>query len=43
VLVLDDVEDIEERRLLRRLHLVLGELALAGARVVAPHFQADLH
>ena len=40
--VLDDVEAVEERRLLRRADLVLLEGALARRRVVAPDLQGNL-
>ena len=43
MLVLDDVEAVEERRLFGRVDLVLLQLALAGARVEAPDLQTDLH
>jgi len=43
VLVLDDVEAVEQRRLFRRIDLELLQLALAGARVEAPDLQTDLH
>ncbi len=42
-LVLDDVEAVEERRLLGRVDLVLAQRALAGDRVVAPDLEGDLH
>ena len=43
MLVLDDVEAVEERRLLGRLDLVLAQRALARGGVVAPDLQGDLH
>ena len=43
VLVLDDVETVEERRLLRRVELVLLQRALARGRVEAPDLQGNLH
>ncbi len=43
VLVLDDVEAVEERRLLGRVDLVLLQLALAGTRVEPPDLETDLH
>ncbi len=42
-LVLDDVEAVEERRLLGRVDLVLAQRALALDRVVAPDLEGDLH
>ena len=42
-LVLDDVEDVEQRRPLGRLDLVLLQLALAGPAVVAPDLERDVH
>ena len=41
--VLDEVEAVEERRLLRRVDFVLAEGTIAGLRVVSPDLQADLH
>ena len=43
MLVLDDVEAVEQRRLLGRVDLVLAERALAGLRVVPPDLQPNLH
>ncbi len=43
VLVLDDVEAVEERRLFRRVDLVLPQRALARGRVVPPDLQSHLH
>ena len=43
MVVLDDVEAVEERRLLGRVDLVLAQRLVAGRRVVAPDLQADLH
>jgi hypothetical protein len=43
VAVLDDVEGVEERRLLGRVDLELLQLPLAGLRVEAPDLQTDLH
>ena len=43
VAILDDVEAVEEGRLLGRVDLELLQLALAASRVVAPDLQADLH
>ena len=43
MLVLDDVEAVEERRLLRRVDLELLQLALTRAGVEAPHLQGYLH
>src|SRR5439155_17038891 len=42
-LVLDDVEAVEERRLVRRVELVFLERAIAAGRVVAPDLQGNLH
>ena len=42
-LVLDDVEDVEQRRPVRRVDLVLLERALARDGVVAPDLQGHLH
>src|SRR5439155_15924024 len=42
-LVLDDVEAVEERRLLGRVELVLAQRALAGRTVIPPDLQTDLH
>ncbi len=42
-LVLDDVEGVEERRLLGHVHLVRLERALARRGVVAPDLELDLH
>jgi hypothetical protein len=41
--VLDDVEDVEQRRPFGRVHLVLLERTLPGDRVVAPDLERDLH
>ena len=35
--------EVEERRLVRRVELVLAQRALAARRVVAPDLQGDLH
>src|SRR6185437_12977757 len=43
VAVLDDVEAVEERRLLGSLDLVLAQGAVAYRRVVAPDLESDLH
>ena len=43
VAVLDDVEAVEERRLLGRVELVLAERLVAGGRVVTPDLQGNLH
>ena len=43
VLVLDEVEAVEQRRLLGCVDLVLLEGAVAGLRVVPPDLQAHLH
>src|SRR5207302_11417206 len=43
VLVLDDVEAVEQRRLLLRADLEFLELALPGPRVETPDLQPDLH
>ena len=43
VAVLDDVEAVEERRLVGGVDLVLAERALAGGRVVPPDLQRNLH
>ena len=41
--VLDDVEDVEQRRPVRRVDLVLAQRTLAGDRVVAPDLEGHLH
>src|SRR6266508_408349 len=42
-LVLDDIEDVEEARPFRSLHVVVLERALAGLRVEAPDLEGDVH
>src|SRR6266508_3102301 len=42
-LVLDDVEDVEEARPFRSLHLVVLERALARLRIEAPDLEGDVH
>ena len=43
VAILDDVEAVQERRLLRGIELVLAERLVAGGRVVPPDLQGNLH
>ena len=41
--VLDDVEAVEQRRLVGRVEFVLAEGLVARLRVVTPDLEADLH